>query len=166
MLAASTNFGFLGLYNRQLGLAPFERFYVGGDALSGYTLDGRELVRLRGYKGDEDVTPRIRNNGEDVETGGAIYNRFTFELRYPLISNEGMTFYGLGFVEGGNAWLRFKDYNPFVLKRSAGVGVRAFLPMFGLIGFDVGYGFDPSVLDPSKASGIQTHFMIGQPLSF
>ncbi|RYD81267.1 MAG: outer membrane protein assembly factor BamA [Sphingobacteriales bacterium] len=168
MLAASTNFGFLGLYNRQLGLAPFERFYVGGDALSGYTLDGRELIRLRGYKGDEDVTPRYKNarTNEDVETGGAIYNRFTFELRYPLLANEGMTFYGLAFVEGGNAWLRFKDYDPFTLKRSAGLGIRAFLPMFGLIGFDVGYGFDKSLLDPTKPSGFQTHFMIGQPLSF
>ena len=169
VLATSANFGFLGLYNRQLGLAPFERFYVGGDGLQGYTLDGRELIRFRGYQ-SEDVTPSINKGTQQIETGGAIYNKITFELRYPLLNSEGMTFYGLGFVEGGNAWLRFKDYDPFKLKRSAGVGVRAFLPMFGLIGFDVGYGIDSSI-DPSdtnygKAHGFETHFMIGQPLSF
>ncbi|MGZ5303505.1 MAG: BamA/TamA family outer membrane protein, partial [Bacteroidia bacterium] len=168
VLATSANFGFLGMYNPKLGLAPFERFYVGGSGLAGYTLDGRELVRLRGYEEADDVTPKILkpNSTEEVETGATIYNRLTFELRYPLLSNEGMTFYGLGFVEGGNAFLRFKDYDPFKMQRSAGVGVRAFLPMFGLIGFDVGWGIDPSILDPSKKSGFQTHFMIGQPLSF
>ncbi len=168
MLATSANFGFLGLYNRKLGLSPFERFYVGGDGLQGFQLDGREMIRHRGYDLPEDVTPSVykANSRDPIETGGTIYNVFKMELRYPLLSNEGMTFYGLGFVEGGNAYLRFKDYDPFNLKRSAGVGIRAFLPMFGLIGFDVAYGIDPSLRDPSKPSGWQTHFLIGQPLSF
>lgn len=167
VLATSVNFGFLGGYNSRLGLTPFERFYVGGSGLTGYTLDGRELIRLRGYEDADDVTPTIKNaSNQDVETGATLYNKLTFELRYPLLSNEGMTFYGLGFVEGGNAYLRFKDYDPFKMKRSAGVGIRAFLPMFGLIGFDVGWGIDPSIQDPTKKSGFQTHFLIGQPLTF
>lgn len=167
VLAAAANFGFLGMYNRQLGLAPFERFYVGGDGLAGYTLDGRELIRLRGYNDPEFVTPIIKNiAGEEIETGGTIYNKFVFELRYPLLMNEGMTFYGLAFVEGGNAYMRFKDYNPFELKRSVGVGIRAFLPMFGLIGFDYGYGLDPSINGNTTEKSGKFHFMIGQPLSF
>ncbi|MCX6350375.1 MAG: outer membrane protein assembly factor BamA [Bacteroidetes bacterium] len=155
VLMAVANYGLIGLYNRQIGLTPFERFYVGGDGLTGYVIDGRELIRLRGYKGADDILP---------SQGGTLYSRYTFELHYPITNSQVATIYGLGFVEGGNAWSSFKQYNPFELKKSAGVGVRVFLPMFGLLGFDWGYGFDPTVNNPGIPSGSHFHFYIGQPL--
>jgi outer membrane protein insertion porin family len=157
-------FGLIGLYNRDIGLTPFERFYVGGDGLTGFYLDGREIIRLRGYANPSSVTPTTKDlSGNIIDQGGTIYNKFTFELRYPFTKSETATIYGLAFVEGGNAWLQFKDYDPFSLRRSAGAGVRVFLPMFGLLGFDWGYGFDND-LTTGKVSGSHFHFYIGQPL--
>lgn len=145
------NFGFLGYYSKGIGQSPFERFYLGGDGLSGFSLDGREIVALRGYP----------NNSLNSRGGGTIYDKFTLELRYPVSLNPAATIYILGFVEGGNVFNRFKFYDPFSLKRSAGGGVRIFLPMFGLLGLDWGYGFD-SLPGLSRRNGGEFHFMIGQ----
>ncbi|HBF87806.1 MAG TPA: outer membrane protein assembly factor BamA [Bacteroidales bacterium] len=150
VLNTKAEFGFLGLYNRELGSSPFEGFNVGGDGLTGYNLYGRETIALRGYDNGS-LTP---------DAGGNIYNKFTLELRYPLSLNPSATFYGLAFLEGGNAWSKFKDFNAFDIKRSAGLGVRIYLPMFGLLGVDWGYGFD-DVANPN-ANKSQFHFIIGQ----
>ncbi len=157
VLSARTAFGFVGMYNKNLGLAPFGRFYLGGDGLTGYALDDREVIALRGYE-NQSLTP-----SNNQFRGGTIYNKYTLELRYPLSLNPMSTIYVLGFLEAGNAWLDFKTYNPYDVKRSAGVGFRIFLPMFGLLGVDWGYGFDPM---PGKQgrSGPQFHFSIGQSM--
>lgn len=154
-----TKFGFLGLYNRDMGLAPFERFYLGGDGLSGYALDGRELIGMRGYA-NQTLTP-TGDNGNYV--GGTIFNKYTFELRYPLSLNPQATIYMLGFVEAGDTWLKFKEFDPFNVKRSAGFGVRIRLPMFGLLGLDWGYGFD-QIPNNTGANGGQFHFSINNSI--
>lgn len=167
VLKTTTNFGFLGSYNPAYGNSPFERFYMGGDGLSGFRIDGREKLRLRGYQNDA-ITPSttiINSDGviETAEQGGTIFNKFSFELRYPLSLNPQATVYLLTFMEGGNNFIGFENYNPYDLYRSAGVGVRLFLPMFGLIGFDYGWGFDGTVGDSGqrKENG-QFHISIGQ----
>jgi outer membrane protein insertion porin family len=151
-------FGFLGSYNPAVGQSPFERFYVGGSGLSGYQLDGRELIALRGYN-DNSLTPRGGSAGGYI--GGTIFDKFTFELRYPISLNPQATIFLLTFAEAGNAWLKFKDFNPYGIKRSVGGGVRVFLPMFGLLGLDYGYGFDEIPGAPGANKG-QFHFSIGQ----
>jgi outer membrane protein insertion porin family len=153
-----TQFGYLGSYNSLVGQSPFERFYVGGSGLSGYQLDGRELIALRGYN-DNTLTPRGGKSGGFI--GGTIFNKFTFELRYPISLNPQATIFVLAFAEAGNAWLKFNDFNPFDIKRSTGAGVRVFLPMFGLLGLDYGYGFDDVPGSPGANKG-QFHFSIGQ----
>jgi outer membrane protein insertion porin family len=154
-----TQFGFLGLYNRQLGLTPFERFYLGGSGLSGFSLDGREIVALRGY-GDNTLTP---TNNQGSYTGGTIYNKYSLELRYPVSLNPSATIFGLAFLEAGDAYDKFDNFNPFGVKKSAGFGVRIFLPMFGLLGLDWGYGFDDIPGRPGS-SGSNFHFSIGQTI--
>jgi len=144
-------FGFLGLYNRQLGIAPFERFYVGGDGLSGFGLDGREIVALRGYD----------NNSLSPSFGGTIFTKYSLELRYRISPNPQATVYILTFAEAGDSWLNFNEFKPYQLKKSAGVGVRIFLPMFGLLGLDYGWRFDDVPGRPDMAPG-QFHFSIGQ----
>ena len=145
--------GLLGAYNKNLGVAPFERFYVGGDGLSGmgYVFDGRELISLRGYS----------NNSVSPQTGGTIYTKYTSELRYALSLNPTSTVYVLAFLEGGNSWDNFDFYNPFEIKKSAGFGVRTMLPMVGMMGIDYGWGFD-EILNNPDANGGQFHFSIGQ----
>ncbi len=147
------NFGFLGYYNKDIGQSPFERFYMGGDGLSGFSFDGREIIALRGYENNS-ITPR----GPQGYVGGSVYNKFTLELRFPVSLNPSATIYALGFLEGGNNWYTIKEFNPYSLKRSAGLGVRFFLPMFGLLGLDYGWGFDNY---PGVQKG-QFHFTIGQ----
>lgn len=133
---AEAKIGILGYYNKKLGAPPVERFEIGGDGLSNQNnnqLTGRTILALRGYDvGD------LPNNTE----GGTIYDKFTLELRYPISLNPSSTIYVTSFLQGGNSWLRFKDFNPFDMKRSAGMGLRVFLPMFGLLGADYGFGFD------------------------
>ncbi|MBK9415040.1 MAG: outer membrane protein assembly factor BamA [Bacteroidetes bacterium] len=157
VLNTKIQYGFLGLYNRNVGASPFERFYLGGDGLSGYALDGREIIALRGYANNS-VTPRNANN---AQVGGTIFDKYTLELRYPLSLNPSATIYLLAFAEGGNSWLKFNEFNPFSAKRSAGMGVRIYLPVFGLLGLDWGYGFDEIPNDPGVNKG-QFHFSIGQ----
>lgn len=136
VLKAAAKMGFLGFYNKDIGAPPFERFEVGGDGLSNqnFGITGKDIIAMRGYE-TEDITANALG-------GASIFNKFSAELRYPLSLNPTSTIFGLLFLEGGNAWKTFDDYNPFDLKRSAGIGVRAYLPMFGLLGFDFGYGFD------------------------
>lgn len=155
VLMTRVRFGYLGHYNHQIGPTPFHRFYLGGDGLSNYSLDSRELIGMRGYK-NESLTPGYYG----TTTGGDIYSKYTLELRYPLSLNPQATIYALTFLEAGNCWLDFKNFDPFNVKRSAGLGVRIYLPMFGLLGLDWGYGFD-DVYGVPDAGGSQFHFSIG-----
>jgi outer membrane protein insertion porin family len=158
VLNTRTKFGFLGRYNGDLEIAPFERFYLGGDGLSGFALDGRELIGMRGY-GNNTLTPRDDNG----YIGGTIYTKYTLELRYPVSMNPMATIYVLGFLEAGNTWQRFDNFNPYDVKRSAGVGVRLYMPMFGILGLDWGYGFDNVPGIPGANKG-QFHFSINQSI--
>jgi len=153
VLKAQTDFGFLGTYNKNRGNIPFERFFLGGDGMMQYALDGRETIALRGYE----------NQSLSSRDGSIIYNKFSLELRYPISLKPSASVFALSFLEAGNGFDDFKDYSPFNLKRSAGVGVRIFMPAFGLLGIDFGYGFDSSnISNTGQASGWQTHFIIGQ----
>ena len=137
----------MGCYNKDIGIAPFERFYLGGDGLSNFAIDGREVIGMRGYDAVS-LSPR---------DGAAIYNKFTAEVRYPITLNPSATIYLLGFVEAGNSWIDKRQFSPFKLYKSAGFGVRIFLPMFGLLGFDWGYGFDQI---PGRPGAHKGHFHI------
>jgi outer membrane protein insertion porin family len=152
VLATKAEFGYLGYYN-QYARSPFESYEVGGDGMMGYSYYGKDLVALRGYA----------NNSITPSKGANLYNKFTVELRFPISLNPSATLYALTFIEGGNAWYDFKDFNPFNMVRSAGVGVRIFLPMFGMMGVDWGYGFDEIPDNPGK-NGSQFHFVLGQQL--
>lgn len=160
VLASKIRFGFLGNYNSDIGTTPFERFYLGGDGLSGYNnFDGREIIGMRGYA-NETVTPEYY---KDKNLGGTIFTRYTLELRYPISLNPSSTIYGQVFFEAGNAWAGPVDFNPFDVKRAAGVGLRVFLPMFGMLGLDWAYGFDQIPGIPS-ANGSHFHFSLNQSL--
>lgn len=164
VLRNNIEFGFLGAYDNKRGVPPFERFYMGGDGLGTYSLDGRENIRLRGYP-NQTITPIDRDpaSGATRNDGSTIYNKYSMELRYPITLKPQASIYVLGFAEGGAAWDKFKDFDPFQLNRSAGFGIRIFMPQFGLLGLDFGYGFDkiPGTLE-TKANGWETHFIIGQ----
>jgi len=148
---SSVEFGFLGAYNQDRGVIPFERFFVGGDGLGSYSLDGRESIALRGYP----------NQALSTQDGGAIYNKFSLELRYPITLKQSAKIYALSFLEAGGSYENFREYNPFDLKRSAGIGVRIFMPAFGLLGIDFGHGFD-NIPGQTQKHGWETHFIIGQ----
>ena len=153
VLKAQTDFGFLGTYNSNLGNIPFERFYLGGDGMQQYAMDGRETIALRGYE----------NGSLSSRDGSVIYNKFSLELRYPISLKPSASVFALSFLEAGNGFDDFKDYSPFDIKRSAGIGVRVFMPAFGLLGIDFGYGFDSTDFsNTGEASGWQTHFVIGK----
>ncbi len=157
VLMTRVQFGYLGYYNRNWGYSPFEGFLVGGDGMSGYYTYGSEMVALRGYENNS-LTPRVATPySSSGAYAGNVYDKFTVELRYPVILQPQSTIFVLAFLEGGNCWSDIKDFNPFQIKRSAGVGVRIFLPMIGLLGVDWGYGFDDAQLGKS-----QFHFVIGQ----
>ncbi|WP_375239736.1 outer membrane protein assembly factor [Aurantibacter sp.] len=159
VLKPSVEFGFLGAYNQDRGVIPFERFFVGGDGLGAFSLDGREAIALRGYP-NQSIQPED-DFGNVSQDGGTIYNKFSMELRYPITLKQSAKIYALGFLEAGGSYNEFKDYDPFALNRSAGLGVRIFMPAFGLLGIDFGHGFDP-IPGQSIKSGWQTHFIIGQ----
>jgi outer membrane protein insertion porin family len=151
VLMTNAEMGFLGFYSSDLGQTPFERFFVGGDGIAQFQLDGRETVGLRGYE----------NNRLSSIAGGTIYNKFQLELRYSITDTPSASIYTLGFLEAGNSYDNFQDFNPFNVKRSAGLGVRIFMPAFGLLGIDFAHGFDPLPGQIEK-SGWQTHFIIGR----
>lgn len=157
VLMTRLRFGYLGCYNNDIGVTPFQRFYFGGDGLSSYSnLDGREIIGMRGY-GNETLTPYYYVN---ENLGGNIFTKYTLELRYPLSLNPTATIYVLGFLEAGNCWLGIENFNPFNVYRSAGIGVRIFMPYFGMLGIDWGYGFD-EVYGIKDANKSQFHFSIG-----
>ena len=149
---AQTDFGFIGAYNQDRGSIPFERFYLGGDGMQMFAMDGRETIALRGYQ----------NQSLSSRDGSLLYNKFTFEMRYPITLKPSASIFALSFLESGNGYDSFRDFNPFNSKRSAGMGVRIFMPAFGLLGIDFGYGFDSSNLSNDLANGWETHFIIGQ----
>lgn len=151
ILMSNAEFGILGYYNHEVGDSPFERYFVGGDGMGTYQLDGREAIRLRGYE----------NQRLSSIDGGTIYNKFEMELRYPITLKPSASIYALAFLEAGNSYSGFDNYSPFELKRSAGLGLRVFMPAFGLLGIDFAHGFDPLPGQTVK-SGWQTHFYIGQ----
>ena len=151
VLRPSLEFGFLGAYNNDRGVIPFERFFVGGDGLGNFALDGREIVQLRGYP----------NQSLSSADGGSIYNKFSIELRYPITLGAQAKIYALTFLEGGQSVNSFRDFNPFDVQRSAGVGLRIFMPAFGLLGIDFGHAFD-NLPDGTAPRKWETHFIIGQ----
>ncbi|MBR1765617.1 MAG: outer membrane protein assembly factor BamA [Bacteroidales bacterium] len=148
VLSTRFRFGWMGYYNSDIGLSPFGRYFLGGDGLSSWVLDGREVIPLRGYE----------NNSLSPNNGGSVFDRFILELRQPIVESGSATIWVLGFVEGGNCWSDLSQFQPFKMYHSAGVGFRFFLPMLGLIGIDWGYGFD------GTTGGSQFHFSIGQSL--
>ena len=151
VLRPSAEFGFLGAYNNDRGVIPFERFFLGGSGLGNFSLDGREIVQLRGYP-DQSLSS---------QDGGSIYNKFSLELRYPITLGQGAKIYALSFVEAGSSVDSFRNFDPFNLQRSAGVGLRIFMPAFGLLGIDFGKPFDP-LPGLSTVGSWETHFIIGQ----
>jgi outer membrane protein insertion porin family len=153
VLRSNVELGYLGAYDNDRGTIPFERFYLGGDGLGAFSLDGREAIALRGYP----------NQALSSQDGGTIYNKFSLELRYPITLKSQASIYGLTFLEGGASYDSFREYNPFQLKRSAGLGIRIFMPAFGLLGIDFGHGFDPLPGLTTK-NGWETHFIIGRQL--
>jgi outer membrane protein insertion porin family len=155
VLMARIHYGYLGHYNDDIGPSPFESFDLGGDGLSGYSLYGRETIAQRGYPNGS-LTPRV-----GTQKSGNVYTKYTAELRYPISLNPSATIFVLTFLEAGNAWYSIDQFSPFNAKRAAGVGVRAFLPMFGLLGIDWAWGFD-NYPGSSGISGSQFHFTIGQ----
>ena len=158
VLMTRAQFGYLGYYNRNWGYSPFENLQVGGDGMSGYMTYGAEIVSLRGYE-DYSLTPKKLTpySQAGLSYAGNVYDKFTVELRYPVILQPQSTIFVLAFLEGGNCWSDIREFNPFQIKRSAGVGVRIFLPMIGLLGVDWGWGFDDSV-----DGGSHFHFVLGQ----
>ena len=159
VLMARAQFGYLGYYNRNWGYSPFEGFRVGGDGMSGYDTYGSEIISLRGYE-NYSLTPEARSgySSSGIYYAGNVYDKFTVELRYPIILQPQSTIFALLFLEGGNCWADIRDFNPFQIRRSAGVGVRIYLPMIGLLGVDWGYGFE----NHDGYGGSQFHFVIGQ----
>jgi len=160
VLVTKFRFGYLGFYNTDLGTTPFERFYLGGDGLSGQNnFDGREIIGMRGYA-NETVTPLYY---KDKNIGGTVFTRYTLELRYPISLNPSSTIYATAFLEAGNSWLGSYDFDPFDVRRAGGFGLRVFLPMFGMLGLDWAYGFDQIPGIPS-AAGSHFHFSLNQSL--
>jgi outer membrane protein insertion porin family len=151
VLKTNTEFGYLGAYNNDRGIPPFERFFLGGDGLGAFALDGREVIQLRGYP----------NQSLSPIDGNTIYNKFSLEVRHPITLKQLASIYVLAFAEAGNSYDGFGDYNPFDVARSAGIGLRIFMPAFGLLGIDFGHGFDP-VIGGTQPNGWETHFIIGQ----
>jgi outer membrane protein insertion porin family len=162
VLRTKTDFGLMGAYNSDLGIPPFERFYVGGDGMQyGGFFDSRDIIPLRGYNA-QDIN---REALTGYVHGGVVYNKFSLELRYPVTLKPQASIWVLAFAEGANTYSDVKKYNPFALKRSAGVGMRVFMSMFGLLGVDFGYGFDPVYINGRPVRpGWHTSFTINQQL--
>jgi outer membrane protein insertion porin family len=152
VLKTHAEFGFLGAYNKDRGVIPFDRFFLGGDGMSQYAMDGRETVSLRGYP----------NQSLSSRDGSTIYNKFSLELRYPITLKPNASVFALSFLESGYGFDSFRDFNPFNGKRSAGFGIRIFMPAFGLLGIDFGHGFDNQYNGDLTSHGWETHFVIGQ----
>jgi len=162
VIRAAAKFGFLGRYNTDLGMSPFERFQVGDAGLSNqFALLGFDIIAHRGYPVYENSNPKINPDQQRASQYFTIFNKYSVELRYPLSLNPSSTIYALGFYEAANGWYTFKDYNPFKLRRSVGLGMRFFLPMFGLLGFDYGVGLDRFTPNGSMKDAARFTFMLG-----
>lgn len=160
VLQTRAHFGFIGSYTNKAGIGPFERFWLGGDGLSGQNfLVGNDVVALRGYENNS-IVPLDPRSGVQ---GGTVFNKFVMELRFPASLNPSATIYLLAFMEAGNNWNDLRQFNSFNMLKSAGVGARIFMPAFGLLGIDWGYGFD-AIPNASGKSGAQVHFSIGQQI--
>ncbi|MDB4903009.1 MAG: bamA 1 [Mucilaginibacter sp.] len=164
VLMSQVRFGFLGEYNSYVPASPFERFKLGGDGMQSYQfLQGSDIIGLRGYQ-NFSIIPVGTNYNTTTNPGSTIYDKYTFELRHPIIQSQSATIFALAFAEGGNVWNSFDKFDPFNVRRSAGIGVRIFLPIFGLLGLDYGYGFDAIPGIPGANKG-QFSFSISQSLS-
>jgi len=164
VLKMAAKYGFMGRYNRKLDFSPFERFQVGGDGLTNsFGLLGYDIIALRGYPVFDYSDPSVNNPDQtNASRYFTIFNKYQLELRYPLVTNPSSTIYGLAFFDAANGWYSFKEYNPFKLRRSVGVGMRFFLPMFGLLGFDYGLGLDRIQPGESKLkNATRFTFMLG-----
>jgi outer membrane protein insertion porin family len=163
ILKAAAKYGFIGRYNKDLEISPFERFQVGDAGLNNqFALLGYDIIAHRGYPIYTSSNPKVNPDNVSNSQYFTIYNKYTLELRYPFSTNPSSTIYGLAFFEAANGWYDFKDYNPFKLRRSAGVGMRFFLPMFGLLGFDYGIGFDRIKANEPLKNAFKFTFMLGQ----
>ncbi len=162
VLKLAAKYGFMGRYTRKLDFSPFERFQVGGDGLTNsYGLFGYDIIALRGYPVFETSDPSVNPDISSANRYFTIFNKYQLELRYPLVTNPSSTIYGLAFFDAANGWYSFKDYNPFRLRRSVGVGARFFLPMFGLLGFDYGVGLDRITPGGGLKNASRFTFMLG-----
>lgn len=159
VLMARAQYGYLGYFNKNKR-SPFEGFTMGGDGLAGYSLEGAETIGLRGYE-NQSLTPSAGSSGGEY---ASIFSKYTAEMRFPFVREGATLVYGLAFMEAGNAYVDLKQFNPFSLKRSAGFGVRIFLPVVGMLGIDWGYGFDKPVPTSDKVGGSQFHFTMGMQL--
>ena len=169
VLEAKAHFGFIGSYSKEYGIGPFERFFMGGAGLAGgigsFVL-GQEIIGLRGYEDNLVTPPLYARYGQEAPKdtqGGIVYDKLGLELRYPVTTGNAATIYGFVFTEAGGNWGNYEDFNPFKLYKSAGAGVRLFMPAFGLIGLNWAYGFDRLPFS-TEISGSQFHFTIGQQL--
>ena len=164
VMRVAAKYGFIGRYNKKLDFSPFERFQLGGDGLTNNNgILGYDIIALRGYPVFDVSDPSVNNPDQsNASRFFTIFNKYSLELRYPLVTNPGSTIYALTFFDAANGWYSFKDYNPFRLRRSVGVGMRFFLPMFGLLGFDYGIGLDRiSPANPGLKNAARFTFMLG-----
>lgn len=163
ILKAAAKYGFIGKYNSKLSISPFERFQLGDAGLSNnFAILGYDIIAHRGYPVYSKSDPKINPENVTPAEFFTIFNKYTVELRYPFSTNASSTIYGLAFFEAANGWYDFKDYNPFKLRRSIGVGMRFFLPMFGLLGFDYGLGIDKIQTGQPMKNAFKFTFMLGQ----
>jgi outer membrane protein insertion porin family len=162
VLKLAAKYGFMGRYNKKLQFSPFERFQLGDAGLTNnYGLLGYDIIAHRGYPVYQNSNPSINPDIQSASRFFTIFNKYQLELRYPLVTNPGSTIYGLAFFEAANGWYDYKDYNPFRLRRSVGLGMRFFLPMFGLLGFDYGIGIDRMQPGQGLKNATKFTFMLG-----
>ena len=162
VLKAAVKYGFMGRYNPKLDYSPFERFQVGDAGLTNnFGLLGYDIIAHRGYPVYDNSNPSVNPDQQQASQFFIMFNKYTLELRYPFSTNPSSTIYGLTFFEAANGWYNYKDYNPFRLRRSVGVGMRFFLPMFGLLGFDYGIGIDRITPNGSLKDAARFTFMLG-----
>jgi outer membrane protein insertion porin family len=163
VLKAAAKFGFIGRYSDKTDISPFERFQLGDAGLSNsVAILGYDIIAHRGYPVYDNSDPKINPDQTTATQYFTIFNKYTLELRYPLSTSASSTIYALGFYEAANGWFKFQDYNPFKLRRSVGVGMRFFLPMFGLLGFDYGIGLDRITPTSGLKGAAKFTFMLGQ----
>jgi outer membrane protein insertion porin family len=162
VLRMAAKYGFIGRYNQKLPVSPFERFQVGDAGLTNnFGVLGYDIIAHRGYPVYDNSDPTVNPDKQNANNFFTIFNKYSLEMRYPFVTNPSSTIYGLAFYEAANGWYSFKEWNPFRLRRSMGVGVRFFLPMFGLLGFDYGIGLDRITATGRLRDASRFTFMLG-----